>query len=165
MASYRIRVGTWDAGDMTSTYNVTGFTVQSDQRHKWVNPVSPSGRWSQYDGQADGLDGTRRFIGKFNGVWVFGALTPLQVQYLRNTIFPSNGVNETVTIVTYDDYLGFICLNLAAHWNDPARTSQAMPGLPILRDLRIDFNEGTLNTGGAFSSGFSSGFDIGGIPA
>jgi len=165
--SHRIRTGTHDASDMTDTYAVKNFTVQSDQKHKWVDPVSPSGRVSEYDALTDGgLTGNRKAIGKINFSDIFGYVTPLQTQYIRAQLFPTDGLNEALTVVTWDDNEGWICVNCTAHWNDPARTADALPGIPGQRNLRIDFTDGTIaDSGGAFSSAFSTAFHVGGIPS
>ncbi len=165
--SHRIRAGTYTAAEMTSTYAVKSWPVQSDQTRRWVDPVSPSGRVSEYDAVTDGgLTGNRKAIGKINFSDVFGFVTPLQAQYIRATLFPTDGLNETVTVVHWDDTFGWQCVNCTAHWNDPARIADAFPGVKGQRNLRIDYTDGDVaDSGGAFSNAFSSAFDIGGIPS
>jgi len=168
MSAYRIRIGTHSASDMTSTYDVRDWPTQSDQKTPWFSPVTPSEMFKEYDSQSDGgLDGTRRFLGKWNGAWYFNALSPGQIDYIQDTFFTTDGANEALTIVTYVVRSGWICLNITGHYNDPADAGQSKPGSGQMENLRlIDFDEGTeADSGGGFSSGFSSGFNIGGIPA
>ena len=42
MPKFRIRAGTWDASDMTDTYDVENFPVQTDQRNYPWFIVTPS---------------------------------------------------------------------------------------------------------------------------
>ncbi len=169
MPEHRIRVGTWNAADMTSTYDIRNFPLQDDQLnyYLWMPPVSPSGFMRQYDAViTDTLDGTRGGIGRYNGSWLFDPITPMMAQYWRNTYFPTDGWNEVVTIVTYSIYEGWICLNLNAHWNDPALVVQARPGSRTVSGLRIDFDEGVLAaSGGSHSLAHNISHNIGGIPA
>lgn len=169
MSAFRIRAGTYAASTMTSTYNVRSFAVQTDQLNPWFSPVTPSERWRQYDAQTEGgLSGLRRFIGKWNGSWYFNAITPGQVDYLRTTLFPTDGVNEDVTIVTYADGFGWICVQCTAHWNDPVTASGSQPTSQRLQDFRMDFDEGVLvgaDSGSDFNSDFSDDFGTQGIPA
>jgi hypothetical protein len=169
MSAFRIRTGTQVASAMTSAYNVRAFTVQSDQLNPWFSPVSPSERWRQYDSQTSGgLSGLRRFIGKWNGAWMFNAITPGQVEYLRTTLFPTDGVNEAVTIVTYADGFGWVCIQCNAHWNDPVTASGSRPGSQRLEDFRIDFDEGVIvavGVGGSHNISHNVSHNRGGIPA
>lgn len=166
MAQFRARAGTYDASDMTSTYNIQDYPVQSDQRnYPWII-ATPSEMFREFDAQTrGGLDGTLRNIGRWNGSWYFGALTPLMFDYVQDTLFPTDGVNETLTIVTYTVKRGWVCLNVQAHLIDPTDTGSTRPRGQLLTNVRlIDFTEGTeADSGGGFSSGFSSGFSIGGI--
>lgn len=169
MTEHRIRVGTWPANAMTSAYAIKNFPSQTDQLNYyiWVDPISPSGFFRQYDAVIDDtLDGTRGGIGKYNGSWYFDPLTPLMAQYWRNTIFPTDGWNEDVTIVTYTVSWGWVALNITAHWNEVARVAQPRPGSKTVQAVKlIDFDQGTLAaSGGEFTSEFTSEFVHGGIP-
>lgn len=166
MANNRLRVGTYNATQMTSTYDIDDWTVQSDQRNAPWRIVSPSENFREFDAVTEpGLDGTRRMIGGWNGAWYFPAITPLMFDYVRNTYFPTDGVNETMTIVTKTVY-GWKCFNIEAHLNLFADVGESRPRGNLMKATRlIDFTDGALNTGGGFKAdAFTSGFDIGGIP-
>ncbi|MAS33544.1 MAG: hypothetical protein CL610_06030 [Anaerolineaceae bacterium] len=168
MSAYRIRTGTHPASDMTSTYNVRAFPEQTDQHVPWFSPVTPSEMFRQYDAQTPGgLDGTRRFLGRWNGSWYFNALSPGQIDYIQTAFFPDNGVNQQLTIVTYVVRKGWVCLNVYGHFNEPADAGSSRAGSGQMEGLRlIDFDEGVIaNSGGDFNSDFNSDFSKGGIPA
>lgn len=167
MSQFRARAGTYSASDMTSTYNIEDYPIQSDQlTYQWLI-AAPSEMFREFDAQTrGGLDGTIRNIGKWNGSWYLGGLTPLMFDHVQDTLFPTDGVNEALTIVTYTVKRGWICLNIQGHLLEPADFGTTKPRGKLLTSVRlIDFNEGTeADSGGGFSFGFSSGFDIGDIP-
>jgi hypothetical protein len=166
MAAPRIRAGTHTASDMTSTYDVAAFPIQADQRNYLWRVVTPTEMAREFDAQTEGgLDGTRRNIGYWNGSIYLMACTPLMHEYVRQTLFPTNGVNEALTIVIYTVKRGWVCLQVDGHLNELSEVGENHPQARFLEAVRlIDFDNGVLNTGGGFSSGFSSGFDLGGIP-
>lgn len=166
MSQFRARAGTYDASDMTSTYAIEDFAIQSDQRnYPWLI-VTPSELFREFDAQTGGgLDGTVRNIGKWNGSWHVAALTPLMFDYVQDTLFPTDGVNEALTIVTYTAKRGWKCLNIRAHLLEPPDFGTTKPRGMLLTNVRlIDFFDGDeADSGGGYSSGFSSGYDIGGL--
>lgn len=165
MAAPRIRVGTHPASDMTSTYDVSAFPVQADQRNYPWRVVVPTELAREFDAQTDGIDGTRRNIGQWNGSIYFVAITPLMYAHIEQTLFPTNGVNEDLTLVIYSAKRGWICIQASCHLNELALVGQSRRRGGFVEAVQlIDFNNGVLSTGGGFASGFSSGFDIGGIP-
>lgn len=166
MSAFRIRAGTYPANAMTSTYNVESFPIQADQRNYPWKIITPSEMARQFDAiTEDGGDGTSVAIGRWNLRWHFTALTPLMIDYVLDTIFPTNGLNEAVTIVTYTARMGWICLNINAHWREPAETGESKPRGGFLHGPYLDFDDGVVAySGGGYSLGYSSGYDIGGIP-
>lgn len=166
MSAFRYRAGTYPANQMTSAYNVESFPMQSDQRNYPWKIITPSEMARRYDARTGGgLDGTVRFIGSWNLRWYFTAITPLMLDYVLDTMFPTDGVNEVCTIVTYTARDGWICLNATAHFVEPADAGESKPRGLFLHGVYIEFDEGTIaGTGGDFNSDFSSDFYIGGIP-
>lgn len=168
MSQFRARAGTYNASDMTSAYAIENYAIQSDQRtYPWII-ATPSEMFREFDAQTrGGLDGTLRNIGKWNGSWYFGALTPMMFEYVQATLFPTNGVNEALTVVTYTVKRGWVCLNIQAHLLEPAEFGTTKPRGQVLTNVRlIDFNEGNeADSGGDFNSDFNSDFNLGGIPA
>ncbi len=166
MSEFRARVGTHPASTMTSAYNVQDYPIQADQRtYPWLI-ATPSEMFREFDAQTrGGLDGTVRNMGRWNGSWYFGGLTPLMFDYVQDTLFPTDGVNEALTIVTYTVKRGWVCLNIQAHLIDPTDTGDTRPRGQLLTNVRlIDFNEGVeAASGGAYSSAYSSAYDIGGV--
>jgi hypothetical protein len=166
MTQFRARAGTYNASDMTSTYAIEGYPIQADQRnYPWLI-ATPSELFREFDAQTrGGLDGTVRNIGRWNGSWHFGALTPLMFAYVQTTLFPTNGVNEALTLVTYTAKRGWVCLNVQAHLLEPADYGTTKPRGQLLTNVRlIDFTEGVeADSGGAYSSAFSNAYDIGGV--
>lgn len=167
MSQFRARTGTHNASDMTSAYNIQDYPIQTDQRtYPWI-VASQSELFREFDAvTGGGLSGTRRQIGKWNGAWFFGALTPLMFAHVKSTLFPTDGLNEQLTIVTYIVKRGWTALNIYAHLNEPAEFGQTRPRGQVLTNVRlIDFDEGTLaDSGGGYSTGYSSGYPTGGIP-
>lgn len=167
MSQFRARPGTYNASDMTSTYNIDDYPIQSDQQtYQWLI-ATPSELFREYDAQTGGgLDGTVRNIGRWNGSWYFGGLTPLMFDYVQATLFPTDGVNEALTIVTYTAKRGWVCLNIRAHLLEPADYGTTQPRGKLLTSVRlIDFNDGVeAVSGGEFTSEFTSEFVHGGIP-
>jgi hypothetical protein len=160
--SYKIRAGTWNQVDMTAAYNVDAFPVQTDQAEigwQWWPPMHPSGVLSEVDELVDALDGSRGGFGGWNGSWFIGPCTPDMITYLRSTLF-SNGWSADVTITTWDRAYGWRVLNCKALWNDPAKTADS--DVPWgYHKVKIDFVNGTVAAiGVAFSSAFSSAFDV-----
>jgi hypothetical protein len=165
MPKPRIRVGTYAATTMTDTYAVQNFPIQSDQRNYPWRVITPTETAREFDAQTDGVDGTRRYIGKWNGGLYFTAITPEMYQYVRLNLFPTNGVNEALTFVIYVVNKGWVCIQADCQLNQLAEVGQSRPQARFTEGVRlIEFGNGELNTGGAFTSGFSSGFDLGGIP-
>lgn len=168
MIEYRARTGIHNASDMTNTYAISAYPRQSDQRNYPWMIVTPSEQFNPYDAITDGgLSGTRRAIGKWNGSWFFATATPLMIDHVVSTLFPTDGVNEWLTIVTYTAQYGWQCLNIYAHFN-VLEFGQSRPRGQVLRNVRlIDFTDGTIaNSGGAYdASAYDSGYDTGGIPS
>lgn len=168
MSEFRARAGTWDAADMTSAYNLQDYPIQSDQRnYPWII-ASPSELFREFDAQTGGgLDGTIRNIGRWNGAWYLGALTPLMFDYVQDTLFPADGVNEALTIVTYTVKRGWLCLNIQAHLLEPADFGTTKPRGQLLTNVKlIAFNEGTeADSGGSHSLAHNISHNIGGVPA
>lgn len=168
MSDFRARVGTHNASDMTSTYDVDAFPIQADQRNYAWHIATPSELFREFDAQTGGgLSGLRRNIGKWNGSWYFGGVTPLMFDYVQTTLFPTDGANEWLTIVTYVAKRGWKCFNIYAHLNELAEVGETRPRGQLMTNVRlIDFDEGTeANSGGEFTSEFTSEFMHGGIPA
>jgi len=169
MSQFRARAGTYAASAMTSTYAIQSYPTQTDQQnYPWL-VASPSEMFRPYDAiTRGGLSGLRRQIGKWNGAWYFAALTPLMFNYVQQTLFPTDGINELMTIVTYTARQGWVCLNLYGHLNEPQEFGQTRPRGLLLTDVKlIDFDEGVVvgYLGGDFSADFNADFDRGGIPA
>lgn len=166
----RLRAGTWDASAMTTAYAVANFPTQADQRHiKW-RVVSPSGFMNEYDAYTEGgLDGTVRAIGRWNGEIVIAAATPMMLEYIRDTLFPTDGVNEDLTIVNYSvARSGLVCINAKAtlRLGRPAEMAEPFPGQGAVVQVRIPYFDGIeASSGGAYSAAYSSAYNIGGIPA
>ena len=168
MPKFRIRAGTWDASDMTDTYDVENFPVQTDQRNYPWFIVTPSELFRELDATTEGgLDGTIRKIGNWNGSLYFAALTPLMSDYVQATIFPTDGTNEVLTIAIYNAKRGWVCLNGNGHFLEPVDFGESRPRGQFLKAVRlIDFDEGVeADSGGDFNSDFNSDFNLGGIPA
>lgn len=140
---YRIRAGTHTVAEMTETYDVRSFPRQVDQGgFGWFSPVDPSGNVREFATETEDMDGG---IGGFGGVefsWFFGALTALQVKYLRDTFFGSVRT-AVVTVRTWDRSSGWRVFNCTARWNDPAQNAEPAPGMNGYLNLKIDFIKAT----------------------
>lgn len=163
---FRYRPGTWNASDMTSAYAIDNWAVQADQgAHQWF-VASPSEMAREYDRViADTLDHSVGVEGSYNLTWYFALATAGMLDYAIATLFPTDGLNEVATIVTRTPR-GWKCLNITAHYTQPADTGQTKPrGLAVL-NWQVRFTDGTLaNSGGSHSLAHNISHNIGGIPA
>lgn len=168
MPKARYRPGTWSASDMTADYDIEAFPVQDDQGvYRWWI-ASPSELFNEVDAViASELTGHVIEVGSWHGSWFIAVATPDMMQHLRAALFPTNGLNEAATIVTYTATRGWVCLNLKARWKGavPGQIAETKPRGRALLNVRIDFDSGVLAaSGGEFTNEFTSEFTHGGIP-
>lgn len=140
---HRIRVGTWAAADLTSTYDVSAFTVQADQHFPWGYPIDPSGQIREVDAIVEAFDGSQGAFGKYSLTWIFGRMTPMMIQYAKTRML--NGLySSPVSIITWSRSEGWIALNCTAQWKLPADIGEPK-GNHGYRNLKIvEFVEGVI---------------------
>lgn len=135
--TYRLRAGTHTVAELTSAYDVRGFPKQSDQEGlMWFSPDESIAR--EFASVTTSMDGLRGGFGNREVEWIWGALTALQVKYLRDTFFGS-ALYATVTIRTWDRAYGWRVFNCTALWNEPSESAEAPVGLSGYMGLRISF--------------------------
>lgn len=137
---WRIRSGTHDAVDMTSTYNVKSLPRQADQRIAWWRPNDPAGALSDAAEDVEAFDGSWGMHGGQEVTWMLRQLSPLQVKYLKDTFFGGTRYTEAITIMTWDRGSGdWVVLNCKAHMRNPATDAEAPAGWPGYDNVQIDF--------------------------
>lgn len=145
---FRLRAGTYAATNLTTTYRLTAFTVQNDQRTPmgtegaikvaWLNPAFPPSTLPHPQAVVVARDFTRRAHGYLKWRWVFGRWTFGMYDYLLDTFFPSDAHYAAITCTHYaHNILGYYTAIMAR----PDESNLVMvPG--GYRDIVLDFERG-----------------------
>lgn len=133
---------------MTADYNLIGLPRQPDQHTRWFVPNDATAPYSESVEDVQGLDGA---VGEFGGInfsWVFTYLSPLQIQYLRDTFFDGGRYTDAITVMTWDRAYGWRVVNCQARMLNPAKEAQAPDAWAGYDQLRIDFYNGAIASSG-----------------
>lgn len=109
---HRLRAGTYTAAQLTSTYNVVDFAVQSDQNAltPWV--IDAAGTTPpKYARIVSNADLSRSADGFVSWQWRFSYKTNGMVGYWLTTFLPAGVQSAAVTALTYDE------TDTVTYWN------------------------------------------------
>lgn len=140
--SHRMRVGLYPVDEMTSTYAVENFEVQTDQAARnmpWFRPVDPSGVVKEYQTISESIAMTRQGQGKPSFSWYFSAETPGMIMYTWERIMDSR-LWTPATVMTWSRLHGWVCVQCRALWNEPADVAEPK-GAGGFKGIKIDFVE------------------------
>lgn len=104
--AHQIRAGTFNSSGMGSTYQITNFTVQSDQ----IVDNAPLVAWQaplqivvpEYADVPQYADGSRRPRGYLKWTWSFSYWTFGMLGYWLTTFWPAGVYSAPVTVLVYD---------------------------------------------------------------
>lgn len=140
LAPGTLTVAVMDAG--AATYTVTSWPRQSDMPagRDWFPVGNESDVIHEVAEVVDSMAGGRGGYG--NGYFrvTFRALTPLQVKYVRDLLFPSGVFSAAITARVFNRYGGaYEYYNGTGMWNPPAKN--ATPAFGGYDDVTIDVIE------------------------
>jgi hypothetical protein len=100
---WRIRAGTHAASDLTSTYNVVDFALQSDQSHATPWTIDSAGTTPpKHKRVVQNADESWSPDGTVEWAWRMGYMTNGMLSYWLATLLPAGVYSATVTAMTYD---------------------------------------------------------------
>lgn len=145
----RLRAGTVVVASITSTYAITNWTVQNDQKQgavtivEWLAPYQALP--PEYDRIALALDGTARPDGFMHGIfgpfsyWTFGMM-----DYFLDTYLSTTAYSALVSMMVYDITDTAIYLNSTIYRPIPGQDME--PAVGGWKNIRVRWGIGTVIT-------------------
>lgn len=145
---HRVRLGTWGISDITSTYAIENWTVQTDQQQDnqtvipWIGPIASVDEFPVYARYARSADNRLRGDGFLSFTLVMSLWTFDQVKYVDDTFYAGGTLDYAdVSVMVYDRNNDPVFLTCTA---DRPDLKSADPVYGGYQNIPWNFHTGTL---------------------
>lgn len=146
LTGHRIRSGTQTVGNVTSTYAVTAFPIQTDMTHGelWYAPDAQGTTIPKRARRSLMADGSARRDGFYEWQWRFRYWTHDMLAYFLTNYLSSGAQSALVTVMTYDETDTAVYLTCTVYRPELPGDGEAVPG--GWKDVIIHFRGGEIIT-------------------